>query len=155
MERIKERLVTSLVEVYMTKSDLEKLRATAVDLNVFFVLIIENNPSEQRLFWLIKEAVGMVPCVVDGSSAALEAMNSVSFNLIILNLQMPEIEALECAKQIRQLELEHRIKTPIIAVTAHAMSGDREKCINAGMDDYLAKPFSLALLKGMIAKWAA
>jgi len=139
----------------MTKDIVDELQAKAANLNVALVLIIEDNPSEQRLFWLIKDAVGMVPCVVGNTSDALVAVEYARFNLILLDLQMPNVEAIECAKRIRHIELERGTKTPIIAVTAHAMPGDREKCISAGMDDYLAKPFPLTLLKEKIAQWAA
>lgn len=126
----------------MNNSDFLKLKATANDLQFALALIIEQNPSEQGLFSLIQESVGMVPRVVSNTADALEAIKYLRFNLIILNLQMPKFEGVECAKQIRHLEQARGTKTPMVAVTAHPMPCDRDKCLSAGMDDYLAKPFS-------------
>ncbi|MFA6209600.1 MAG: response regulator [Candidatus Obscuribacterales bacterium] len=139
----------------MTRDDVEKLEAKAMKSNSALVLIIEEKLSEQHFFKLIEKAVGMVCCVVSNRANALEALHYGHFNLIMLDLQIPNIEAIECAKEIRLLELKRGIKTPIIAVTAHAMPEDRQKCLDAGMDDYLSKPFSLSLLKNKIAEWAA
>jgi CheY-like chemotaxis protein len=139
----------------MTRDECKKLQGKAKELNASLVLIIEEKLSEQRLFSLIEETVGMVCCLVSNCSEALEALTHVRFNLIILDLQIPSVEATECAKKIRSLELKCGIKTPIIAVTAHAMPGDRKKCLEAGMDDYLSKPFELAQLEKMIAQWTA
>jgi CheY-like chemotaxis protein len=67
---------------------------------------------------------------------------------------LPHIDGLECTKKIRKIEEERGVHTPIIAITADAMPGTREKCIEAGMDDYLAKPFSLNELTDKISSWA-
>ena len=150
-----ERSGVERPEVFMTKDCIDELQIEANEQKVALVLIIEDNPAQQRLFWLIKDAVGMIPCVVGNSAEALEAVSHARFNLIMLNLHIPHVEALECARKIRLLEAERGTKTPIIAVTANAMPGDRERCLDAGMDDYLAKPFPLVLLKEKIIQWAA
>ncbi len=139
----------------MFRDDIEKLQIKAMNTNSALVLVIEENPSQQRFFSLIEDNVGMVSCIVDSCSTALELLKYVRFNLIMLDLQMPNIEAIRCAKEIRLFERERGTKTPIIAVTANVMPGDREKCLEAGMDDYLPKPFPLAQLREMIAQWAA
>ncbi|MBC7997871.1 MAG: response regulator [Leptolyngbya sp.] len=139
----------------MFRDEIEKLQIKAMKSNSALVLVIEDNPSQQRFFSLIEENVGMVCCVVDSCSTALELLKYVRFNLIMLDLQMPSVEAIHCAREIRLLEFESGFKTPIIAVTANAMPGDREKCLDAGADDYLPKPFPLVQLKKMIAQWAA
>jgi CheY-like chemotaxis protein len=74
------------------------------------------------------------------------------FDLILMDVQMPGIDGFETTRRIRSQESEAR--TPIIGVTARAMSGDRERCLEAGMDDYLSKPISLEALRQALARYA-
>ena len=92
-----------------------------------------------------------ITIITDGSQA-VEAVEGHSFDLILMDLHMPEIDGAEAARQIRS-----RLagKTPpIIALTAHAMKGEREKCIEAGCDDYLTKPIDKRRLLERVARWA-
>jgi len=92
--------------------------------------------------------------VVDGLEA-LEALQARSYDLVFMDVQMPRLDGLEATRRIRAPG--SRIvdpKVPIIALTAHAMAGDRQDCLDAGMDDYLAKPIKLQELAEILAKWA-
>jgi two-component system sensor histidine kinase/response regulator len=82
----------------------------------------------------------------------IEALKSKSYDLILMDVQMPEIDGFEATKIVREMEGERK-RTPIIAMTAHAMKGDRERCFQAGMDDYIAKPIEPQELLDTINKW--
>ena len=76
---------------------------------------------------------------MDGE-AALRALAAETFDVVLMDLQMPVMDGLEAARRIRERERGSRVHVPIIAMTAHAMSGDREVCLEAGMDGYVSKP---------------
>ena len=80
----------------------------------------------------------------------MEASERLDFDVIIMDLRLPSDSGIACTKKLQELDLERGTKTPKLAVTAHAMPGDREKCLNAGVDDYLSKPFALGDLKEKI-----
>jgi CheY-like chemotaxis protein len=94
-------------------------------------------------------------CVVAASGAeALDALSREKFDIVLMDIQMPDMDGYEATRRMRQLPPD-RAQTPIIAITAHALSGEREKCIGAGMNDYLAKPVSLEQLGAVIRLWAS
>jgi len=82
-------------------------------------------------------------------------LNDRSFDLILMDIQMPEMDGFEATTLIRQRERLSGQHIPIIAMTAHAMAGDRERCLDAGMDDYISKPISAGALLELVAQWAA
>jgi two-component system sensor histidine kinase/response regulator len=86
------------------------------------------------------EKKGHVVTVVSDGREALATLDSASFDLVLMDLQMPEVDGLEATARIRQKERATGRHLPIIALTAHAMKGDRENCIAAGMDGYVSKP---------------
>jgi CheY-like chemotaxis protein len=139
----------------MNKSDWRKLAEARQETHRPLVLIVEDNEMQQRLYNLVKDEVGMIPYIVRSSQEAVLAAEALDFNLIIIDLHMPHIDGIECAKLLQELDRKRGTKTPTIAVTANAMLGDREKCMSAGMDDYLSKPFTLVELKKKISNWAA
>jgi CheY-like chemotaxis protein len=138
----------------MNKEDLEKLARARLETKKALVLIIEDNPGQQQLYRLIQEHVGMIPCIVSSCTEGLEALKFLNFNLILLDLKMPDVSGVQCARKIQKIEQSRGKRTPIIAVTAHAMTGDRKKCMDVGMDDYISKPFSIEELKAKISIWA-
>ena len=84
---------------------------------------------------------------------ALEVLNRCDVDLVLMDCQMPQLDGFEATRAIRQCESEHQ-DLPIIALTANAMAGDREACLEAGMDDYLCKPYMRSQLKEQLERWA-
>jgi signal transduction histidine kinase/ActR/RegA family two-component response regulator len=104
------------------------------------VLVVEDNPANQRLIRAQLQRLGCLGECVDNGIYALEALQRAAYDVILMDCQMPELDGYETARRIRGGPA---AAVPIIAMTAHAMQGDREKCLAAGMDDYLAKPVHL------------
>jgi two-component system, sensor histidine kinase and response regulator len=119
------------------------------------VLIIEDDESQQALYRVGKSIFGMIPYIVQSCAEGISAAEQIDFDMVIVDLRLPNMNGLECTKKIRKIEKDRGIRTPIIAITADAMPGVSEKCIEAGMDDYLSKPFSLRQLTDKISSWAA
>ena len=103
-------------------------------------LAAEDNFVNQRLIVRLLESVGHSVTVVGDGLAAVNASQQNSYDVILMDVQMPIMDGHEATRQIRHLERTTGAHVPIIAMTAHAMKGDREKCLEAGMDDYIAKP---------------
>ncbi|MFC1675911.1 response regulator [Planctomycetota bacterium] len=113
------------------------------------VLVAEDNPPDQKLMKLLLERIGLRVTIAADGSQALRMALSQNFDLIFMDIRMPDITGDQVAKAIRQ----HALETPIIAVTACAMAGDDQKCIEAGCNDYLAKPIDHKELIKTIAKY--
>ncbi|MCJ7578124.1 MAG: response regulator, partial [candidate division Zixibacteria bacterium] len=112
----------------------------------------EDNPMNQKLaVTLLKKAGYSVDAVEDGRMV-IEAVKRRAYDLILMDVQMPEMNGFEATKIIREMEGDRK-HTPIIAMTAHAMKGDRERCLQAGMDDYISKPIEPQELFHAIEKW--
>src|SRR6185369_10377111 len=120
----------------------EAVRAsdTLPDEPVLRVLIAEDHPVNQKLLASILSGARYRTTLASNGVEALRQFESASFDLILMDLQMPELTGLEATRQIRAIESRSGGHTPIIAMTAHAMSDDRQRCVDAGMDDYLSKP---------------
>ena len=105
------------------------------------VLLAEDNPVNQKVATRFLERLGYrADCVVNGLEAVV-ALNQRHYDLVFMDLQMPEMDGLEASRRIRGLPLERQPK--IVALTANAMQGDRELCLAAGMDDYVTKPVKM------------
>jgi PAS domain S-box-containing protein len=117
------------------------------------VLIAEDNPVNQIVAARMLERCGCSSQVVGDGNAAVEAWRSGRYDLVLMDCQMPHLDGYEATAQIRRLEGENR-RTPIIAMTAHALAGDRQRCLDAGMDDYLSKPLRHADLRAAVKHWA-
>jgi two-component system sensor histidine kinase/response regulator len=111
------------------------------------ILIAEDNVINQRVFEVILRKAGFQVHVVSDGKQALEAHRSTPFDLILMDLQMPEMDGLEATRQIRSLAQKQPV---IIAVTADIIAGVRERCLEAGMDDYVSKPVSREQLLGLV-----
>ena len=119
------------------EADCERLMASRRPLRI---LIAEDNPVNQQVASTMLTKAGHRVVVASGGREAVTAFQRDPFDIILMDVQMPEVNGFEATAEIRRIEQETGTHTPIVAMTAHAMSGDRERCISAGMDDYLAKP---------------
>jgi CheY-like chemotaxis protein len=103
------------------------------------ILLAEDNPVNQKLALRLLERMGYEADVVGDGLAALAAVEASEFDVVLMDVQMPDLDGLEATRRIRRLRPEDR-GPHIVAMTANAMEGDREACLAAGMDDYIAKP---------------
>jgi two-component system sensor histidine kinase/response regulator len=108
------------------------------------VLLAEDNPVNQRLVKRLLEKRGHRVTVANTGREALEFAENERFDVILMDVQMPDMDGLEATARIRELEKETETYTPIIALTAHTMKGDRERCLAAGMDNFVNKPIDAA-----------
>ena len=121
----------------------------------FRILVAEDNPVNREVALIMLESFGLNVDTAEHGKEALDASAIVPYDLILMDMQMPVMDGLEATKQIRRREesqLPHS-KLPIVALTANAVEGDMERCINVGMDGYLSKPFSKVQLYNIIAPW--
>jgi CheY-like chemotaxis protein len=125
--------------------------STAEDLPV--ILLVEDNILNQKVALILLERLGLKAEVANNGKEALECLAKGKFSLILMDCHMPEMDGFEAAVAIRKLEALSSRYTPIIAVTALAMAGDRERCIAAGMDDYISKPIDKNVLQIKINHW--
>jgi PAS domain S-box-containing protein len=122
------------------------------DGRVLRVLLAEDNEVNQRLAVRLLETRGHSVVVVATGRDAVDAVAAERFDLVLMDVQMPEMDGFEATAAIRASECTTTRRLPIIAMTAHAMKGDRERCLLAGMDDYVAKPVKAAELFELIAR---
>jgi signal transduction histidine kinase/ligand-binding sensor domain-containing protein/DNA-binding response OmpR family regulator len=115
------------------------------------ILLAEDNPVNQKLATHILGKLGYTIAVAENGLLALQALERHSYDLILMDVQMPEMDGLEATRRIRK---QFKLQPVIIAMTANAMQGDQEECLQAGMDDYLSKPVKLDEMVKMLTKWA-
>jgi len=125
--------------------------ADAKDLDIR-VLVAEDNLTNQKVTYEILKKLGYSPDVADNGHDAIAALKLNHYDLILMDCQMPGMDGYAATKKIRAMKSDVR-KIPIIAMTAHAMQGDREKCIESGMNDYIAKPVDPTDLSNILKKW--
>jgi CheY-like chemotaxis protein len=116
------------------------------------VLIAEDNEVNARLAVRLVQQLGYQADLVSTGTAAVAACRERRYSAVLMDCQMPEMDGYEATRLIRAQEGE-AVRTPIIALTAHAMKGDREYCLSAGMDDYLPKPLKVQQLASTLARW--
>jgi PAS domain S-box-containing protein len=119
------------------------------------ILVAEDNLVNQRLLQRLLEQWGCEVAVARNGREALGALKRAPFDLVLMDVQMPEMDGIETTAAIRHREERHGGHLPIIAVTAHAMKGDRERCLSAGMDGYLTKPVDPEELRSLVHDLAA
>lgn len=128
---------------YSTRPVEEKERTPLKPLKI---LLVEDNPVNQKLAILILKKKGHSVVVANNGLDALEKHKSEAFDLILMDIQMPEMDGLQATRLIREAEQETGNRIPIIAMTAHAFKKDEEACLEAGMDAYVSKPISKSVL---------
>ncbi|MBE0682187.1 MAG: response regulator [Anaerolineales bacterium] len=117
------------------------------------ILLAEDNPINQKLAVVILQKAGYSVDVVENGQLAFEKISSGGYSAVLMDVQMPELDGYEATRKIRDWEIAHNTHIPIIAMTAHAMKGDREKCLDAGMDDYITKPIESRILYNVLDRW--
>ena len=158
---------TSPSTTLITRHTVEEARAQ----KQIHILLAEDNVVNQKVAVRMLQKIGYRVDVVENGQEAVEAIDRTSYDLVLMDCQMPEIDGLEATRKIREVEKEKREATekispddlpltphenhrvPIIALTANALTGDRELCLEAGMDDFLTKPVRLEALSATITKW--
>lgn len=154
--RLKVPEISSGLAVGTSKQKLDTIppaSAVATDRAVKEVLIVEDNAVLQKLITFQLRHLGLTGQVASTGIHALEAFKKRQFCLILMDVQMPEMDGFQATLEIRKLESKSGKHTPIVALTASAMEGDRERCLAAGMDDYLVKPVKLDRFKEVVEKW--
>jgi signal transduction histidine kinase/DNA-binding response OmpR family regulator len=119
------------------------------------VLVAEDNPVNQQVAAAMLESLGVSSCMAANGVQAIERIAQEPFDLVLMDCQMPEMDGFEATAEIRKRQQQGRLRgrLPVIALTANAVEGDRERCLAAGMDDYLSKPFTREQLAAMIERW--
>lgn len=127
------------------------------------ILVAEDNNVNREVARALLEYLGYRVDLAENGRQAVEATAHTRYDLVFMDCQMPEVDGFDATKLIREREASrpmdspgrsgHRARMPIVALTAHALAGDREQCLKAGMDDYLTKPFTQEQMKTLLARW--
>jgi CheY-like chemotaxis protein len=122
------------------------------------ILVVEDNSINQEVAMALLETLNCeCSLAVNGVEAVAALTRPHTFDLVLMDCQMPELDGFEATRRVRHYEQKQQLHTPthtpIVALTANAMMGDRDLCLAAGMDDFLSKPFQLHQLSGMLSKW--
>lgn len=117
------------------------------------VLVVEDNAINQEVAVLQLRALGLDAVVVSDGNAAVEAVRNNEFSLILMDVMLPVMDGWETSRRIREFEQSKGKRTPIVAVSAWSGARNRLRCSQAGMDDYLDKPYGLESLKAVVDLW--
>jgi two-component system sensor histidine kinase/response regulator len=147
-----DAIITALGEVTRTEnlSGLTALRSPR-ESRQLNILLAEDNAVNQKIATRMLEKLGHTVTVAENGKEALDIFTRLDFDAIFMDVQMPEMDGLTATEKIREGERQTRLHMPIIAMTAHAMKGDRERCLEAGMDGYISKPINGRELEQAIA----
>ena len=117
------------------------------------VLLVEDAPVNQKVALTMLRRLGCHPELACNGAEALELLASRSYDLVLMDCQMPVMDGFVATRTLRERELGATRRLPVVAMTAHAMQGDRERCLDAGMDDHLAKPVRREAMERTLARW--
>jgi CheY-like chemotaxis protein len=143
-------LVAAIAETDAAQSS--RVRALPASGSRGRALVVEDNAVNQEMARAMLDMLGFEVITASNGLEGVSAATDPNLVLILMDCQMPVMDGLAAARAIRAAEPVGR-HVPIIALTGNAMPGDREACVAAGMDDYLAKPFSLTALRGILDRW--
>ena len=151
LDIVDEKEIVTAVDEKIIKLDTAKRQKKK--LSDARVLLVEDNISNQRIVTISLESkVKSIDTAVNGKEA-LDRYGTSNYDMILMDIRLPVIDGIMVSKKIREIEASTSKHTPIIALTANAMIGDKEKCLSAGMDDYLSKPFQPQKLLDMLRKY--
>ncbi len=117
------------------------------------ILIVEDNPTNRIVFKHQFQALGLSPDIVSGPEEILSRLENMPYGLILTDIHMPGMDGYDLLRYIRELEKGTDKHVPVVAVTANVMAGERERCLEAGMDDYISKPVDINVLKKVVQYW--
>ncbi len=117
------------------------------------ILVIEDNPTNRTVFKHQLQALGYDPEIVSGPQEIMDRLKHSPYDLILTDIHMPEVDGYELLRYVRALEREGVRYTPVIAVTANALAGERDRCLKAGMEDYIPKPVDMEVLRHTLSHW--
>jgi CheY-like chemotaxis protein len=116
--------------------------------------VVEDNPVNQRVAVAALRKLGLEAEVAENGAEALALLDRCHYRLVLMDCQMPVVDGFEATHRLRSPDstaLDPRV--PVVAMTANAMQGDRDRCLRAGMDDYVAKPITVARLRDVVEPW--
>ena len=143
------RTITEAATLDEEKS-VQTSRAALATLNV---LVAEDNVVNQMVIKSMLAKLGHEVAVANNGREALDAYNNAPPDIVLMDISMPEMDGVEATARLREIQKKATRRCPIIGVTAHALKEDRQRCLDAGMDDYLSKPVKLETLSAMLEKW--
>jgi CheY-like chemotaxis protein len=117
------------------------------------ILLVEDNPTNQIVASIELRNLNLEVIIASNGREALSLLAQHNFSIVFMDCQMPVMDGYECTGEIRKRETKTGKRVPIIAMTANAMEGDRERCLEAGMDDYISKPFESEKLEALVGKY--
>jgi CheY-like chemotaxis protein len=127
--------------------------ARAAGPNGALILVVEDSPVNRVVAVSVLERCGYHVHVVNDGREALQALSMQRYDAVLMDCQMPDIDGYQATEELRRRERKGTYHTPVIAMTAHAMIGDRERCLAAGMDDYVSKPVRSQVLAEVLKRW--
>ncbi len=144
--QLKEFQGSKTIQTFANKRKLKKDRMR--------ILVVEDNPNNQKVAALMIRKLGHRPDIACNGKEAIDILKYIKYDMILMDCHMPEMDGFEATSEIRQREKEKKYdRALIVAMTANALQGDREKCIATGMNDYIAKPVRIDVLENIIEKW--
>jgi CheY-like chemotaxis protein/HPt (histidine-containing phosphotransfer) domain-containing protein len=117
------------------------------------VLVVEDNPTNQQVVNAVLRSLGVQVTLASNGQEAVELVKNCDFDLVLMDCQMPVMDGFQATAAIRRLPLGRGERLPIAAVTANALQGDKQRCLEAGMNDFLPKPFKMAQLQALLTRW--
>jgi CheY-like chemotaxis protein len=133
--------------------DVEVEAREVIDLGLK-ILLAEDNAVNELVATQRLEMWGCEVEAVSNGVEALRALESGDYDVVLMDVQMPEMDGFEATARLREREMTTGVHVPVIAMTAHAMQGDRERCLDSGMDDYLSKPLNAEEMLAKLRQWA-